>query len=121
MPNGYCGLGGDTQAKPPVRDQPGSLLPDWCSSGAPEALEGHFGSTFRYQEGGAAGIANELIKAGDGSRGVIFAWRDGSDIGHFFNAVNHGGNVKFLDGQAGGYVDLDWDHWEFMRTEGGAR
>ncbi|MEN1882251.1 toxin glutamine deamidase domain-containing protein [Streptomyces mirabilis] len=88
---------------------------------APEELEGHFGSTFRYQEAGVAGIAKELIKAGDGSRGVIFAWRDGSDIGHFFNAVNHGGNVKFLDGQAGGYADPDWDHWEFMCTGGGAR
>ncbi|MFI1693318.1 toxin glutamine deamidase domain-containing protein [Streptomyces sp. NPDC020794] len=53
--------------------------------------------------------------------GQIFTWREGSDIGHFFNAVNHGGNVKFLDGQAGGYADLDWDHWEFMHTGGGAR
>ncbi|MEU1185315.1 toxin glutamine deamidase domain-containing protein [Streptomyces sp. NPDC005820] len=43
----------------------------------------------------------------NGARGVIFAWQEGSDIGHFFNAVNRGGNVKFVDGQAGGYADLD--------------
>ncbi|MFI7505103.1 toxin glutamine deamidase domain-containing protein [Streptomyces sp. NPDC049687] len=67
----------------------------------------------------APGVANELLKAGNGARGVIFAWQEGSDIGHFFNAVNHGGNVKFLDGQAGGYVDLDWDHWEFMHAGSG--
>ncbi|WP_442818919.1 toxin glutamine deamidase domain-containing protein [Streptomyces sp. NBC_01235] len=63
----------------------------------------------------------ELLKAGNGSRGVIFAWQEGADVGHFFNAVNHGGNVKFLDGQAGGYADMDWDHWEFMHTGGGAQ
>ncbi|MER7684876.1 hypothetical protein [Streptomyces sp. NPDC097610] len=27
--------------------------------------------------------------------------------------------MKFLDGQAGGYADLEWDHWEFMHTGGG--
>lgn len=70
---------------------------------ASEVLEEYFGSTFKYQEDGAAGAANELLEAGDGARGVIFAWNEGGNIGHFFNAVNHGGAVKFLDGQAGGY------------------
>ncbi|WP_326809788.1 toxin glutamine deamidase domain-containing protein [Streptomyces scopuliridis] len=88
---------------------------------APEAMEDYFGSTFKYQKSGASGVSKELLKAGDGSRRVIFAWQEGSNIGHFFNAVNHGGNVKFLDGQAGGYADMDWDHWEFMPTGGGAR
>ncbi|MDQ0904036.1 RHS repeat-associated protein [Streptomyces canus] len=86
---------------------------------ASEVLEQYFGGTFKYQENGAAGITTELLKAGNGARGVIFAWQEGSDVGHFFNAVNHGGNVKFLDGQAGGYADMDWDHWELMHTGGG--
>ncbi|MHB9858889.1 RHS repeat-associated core domain-containing protein [Streptomyces sp. YIM S03343] len=87
----------------------------------PEVLEEYFGSAFKYQKHGANGVVGELLNAGDGARGVIFAWRDGADLGHFFNAVNHGGNVKFLDGQAGGYADMDWDHWEFMHTGGGKK
>lgn len=29
--------------------------------------------------------------------------------------------MKFLDGQAGGYADMNWDHWELMHTGGGAQ
>nr|WP_165425621.1 toxin glutamine deamidase domain-containing protein [Streptomyces sp. BK022] len=68
-----------------------------------------------------AGIVRELHEAGDGARGVVFAWHEGADLGHYFNAVNYGGDVKFLDGQAGGYADLDYDHREFMHTAGGKK
>ncbi|MFF4316936.1 toxin glutamine deamidase domain-containing protein [Streptomyces sp. NPDC001507] len=112
---GACAIATDsTLAGKPMKAWDSGVL-------APEVLEEYFGSTFKYQEDGAAGVANELLKAGDGARGVIFAWNEGADIGHFFNAVNHGGNVKFLDGQAGGYADMDWDHWELMHTGGGGQ
>ncbi|WP_331740771.1 toxin glutamine deamidase domain-containing protein (plasmid) [Streptomyces sp. NBC_00015] len=112
---GACAIATDsTLAGKPMRAWDSGVL-------SPEYLEEYFGSTFKYQDDGAVGVANELLKAGDGSRGIVFTWQEGDDIGHFFNVVNHGGNVKFLDGQAGGYADMDWDNWDFMHTGGGAQ
>lgn len=63
-------------------------------------------------------------EGGDGSRGIVYGFdTDGAGNipypGHFFNAVNDGGNVKFLDGQTGRYGVLDWEYYDFMYTGGG--
>ncbi|MGW6461886.1 RHS repeat-associated core domain-containing protein, partial [Streptomyces sp. NPDC055078] len=85
-------------------------------------LEKHFGSAFRATSG-RDGIAGDLLRRGNGARGIVYGFetnRRGDIIwGHFFNAVNDGGNVKFLDGQAGGYADTSWTYMDFMHT--GAR
>ncbi|MFF1415305.1 RHS repeat-associated core domain-containing protein [Streptomyces sp. NPDC058289] len=85
-------------------------------------LEAHFGSTFRPTSG-RDGIAGDLLRRGDGARGIVYGFdTDGSGRiiwGHYFNAVNDGGNVKFLDGQSGGYADMTWEHMDFMHTGGG--
>ncbi|MFE1291739.1 RHS repeat-associated core domain-containing protein [Streptomyces sp. NPDC058751] len=87
------------------------------------ALEAHYGSTFKATSG-RDGIAGELLKRGDGARGIVYGFdTDGAGNipypGHFFNAVNDGGNVKFLDGQTGGYAVLNWEYYDFMYTGGG--
>lgn len=89
------------------------------------ALERHCGSTFRATSG-RDGIAGELLRRGDGSRGIVYGFdtEGAGNIpypGHFFNAVNDGGNVKFLDGQKGGYAVLDWEYYDFMYTGGGEK
>ncbi|MEU9381263.1 RHS repeat-associated core domain-containing protein [Streptomyces sp. NPDC048279] len=86
------------------------------------ALEKHYGSTFKATSG-RDGIAGELLRRGPGSRGIVYGFdTDGAGNipypGHFFNAVNDGGNVKFLDGQTGGYAVLDWEYYDFMYTGG---
>ncbi|AWZ16100.1 RHS repeat-associated core domain-containing protein [Streptomyces sp. ICC1] len=88
-------------------------------------LEAHFGSLFRSTKG-RDDISRELLERGNGARGIVYGFtvdsKGGVDWGHFFNAVNDGGNIKFLDGQAGGYADLSWQHMgymDFMYTGGG--
>jgi len=55
--------------------------------------------------------------AGNGARGIVLGTR-GSDIGHFFNVVNQGGVIRFLDGQAGGVANLaaGYDGFWLLRT-----
>ncbi|MFB6519605.1 RHS repeat-associated core domain-containing protein [Streptomyces sp. NPDC056401] len=86
-------------------------------------LEAHFGSVFSATTG-RDGIARDLLERGDGARGIVYGFvtdeTGAIGYGHFFNAVNDGGNVKFLDGQAGGYANLDdWEYMDFMYTGGG--
>ncbi|MEU2834699.1 toxin glutamine deamidase domain-containing protein [Streptomyces lavendulae] len=91
-------------------------------------LENHFGSLFRATSG-RDDISRELLERGDGARGVVYGFtldeHGDVDWGHFFNAANDGGNIKFLDGQAGGYADLSFQHptvgeyADFMYTGGG--
>jgi len=85
-------------------------------------LEAHFGSTFKPTTG-AEGIAGDLLRRGNGARGIVYGFdTDGAGtikVGHYFNAVNHDGRVKFLDGQAGGYADTNWEYLDFMYTGGG--
>ncbi|OQR63106.1 hypothetical protein B6E66_15835 [Streptomyces maremycinicus] len=86
-------------------------------------LEKHYGSTFEATSG-RDGIAGDLLRRGDGARGIVYGFdTDGAGNipypGHFFNAVNDGGNIKFLDGQTGGYAVLDWEYYDFMYTGGG--
>jgi hypothetical protein len=49
-------------------------------------------------------------------RGIIFAYDKNAKIGHFFNAINEDGVVKFLDGQIGKSADLVYDYYEILLT-----
>nr|WP_280923760.1 toxin glutamine deamidase domain-containing protein [Streptomyces aureus] len=87
------------------------------------ALEKRYGSTFKATSG-FDGISGELLRKGDGARGIVYGFdTDGAGNipypGHFFNAVNDGGNIKFLDGQMGGYAVDEWEYYDFMYTGGG--
>ncbi|EFP95201.1 hypothetical protein VIBC2010_19530 [Vibrio caribbeanicus ATCC BAA-2122] len=78
-------------------------------------LEKHFGRTFGSLTS-ASRIQAQILKAGDGARGVIFGSR-GSQTGHFFNVVNQKGTVRFLDGQTGKAASLDgFKGFSLMRT-----
>lgn len=51
---------------------------------------------------GIKGVTTMMTGHGAGARGIVYAWKQGTPFGHFFNAVvNQRGVVKFLDGQAG--------------------
>ncbi len=47
-------------------------------------------------------ITTTMGGLGDGATGVIFGARPFGQVGHFFNVVNKGGTVQFLDFQKAG-------------------
>jgi hypothetical protein len=49
-----------------------------------------------------------MKQAGPGARGIVLGARPGGPNvpGHFFNVVNEGGAIHFVDGQVGGTADL---------------
>ena len=57
----------------------------------------------------------------DGARGIVYAKTPG-DHAHFFNIVNHGGDVLLLDGQAGqvmswaAYREMGFNQFSLLRT-----
>jgi filamentous hemagglutinin len=57
-----------------------------------------------------ADIEATMLQAGPGARGIVFGDRTpvgGKPVlGHFFNVVNEGGTVHFVDGQSGGVADM---------------
>lgn len=65
-------------------------------------------------------IVDAVQSGGPGTRGIVFGGRGPTtdpDIGHFFNVVNQGGEVRFLDGQTGNVVaDFDYDWFGFLGT-----
>lgn len=66
---------------------------------------------------GPSGIRTIMSGWGSGARGIVFGGR-GADAGHFFNVVNQGGVIRFLDGQSGGAANLSdgfADFW-LLRT-----
>jgi filamentous hemagglutinin len=81
---------------------PASALPGAVTQAAQLAKE--LGGAWA-RTSGPTGIAVTMEAAGPGARGIVFGTR-GSGIGHFFNVVNQGGVVRFLDGQAGGAANL---------------
>jgi filamentous hemagglutinin len=79
------------------------------------ALEAHFGRAFSSLTS-ASRIEAQMLKAGDGARGVIFGSR-GTDPGHFFNVINQNGKIRFFDGQTGGAANLDgFTGFSLLRT-----
>ena len=65
------------------------------------ALGGEFTHNLTAQQ-----IQSMLSEAGPGSRSVIYAHRGDPTNGHFFNAVNQRGVIRFLNGQAGTAQDV---------------
>lgn len=51
---------------------------------------------------GPNGIKAIMTSWGSGARGVVLGSREPGKFGHFFNVVNQGGTIRFLDGQTGG-------------------
>jgi hypothetical protein len=70
-------------------------------------------------------ITDQLIKAGDGARGVVWGRRfmqSGNRSieveGHVFNVVNRGGRVFYVDGQTGTFAKLaNFGILSFLRTK----
>ncbi len=94
---------------------PEPYAPDWFTQGsefAPDAtvrgemtgfsnvntMAAEYGSSF--QPTTMDGIVSQLEAAGNGSRGIV--WVYDTTGAHVFNAVNYGGEVFFVDGQAAG-------------------
>ena len=48
-----------------------------------------------------AQMAAAMAEAGPGSRAIVFGQSNSQQVGHFFNVVNDGGTIRFLDGQTG--------------------
>lgn len=78
-------------------------------------LEKIYGARFVPISGQSA-IEAQLLEAGPGSSGIVFGARKRGEVDHVFNAVNQGGEVRFLDGQTGGVAmfDLDFVSFQFM-------
>ncbi|MFE6954654.1 toxin glutamine deamidase domain-containing protein [Streptomyces sp. NPDC057696] len=74
------------------------------------------GKSFRAV-GGLNVIVDELLKAGPGARGIVGAWPR-AGVGHYFNVINDGGKVVFLDFQSGKArpVVSSYRHYYLMRT-----
>ncbi|WP_164903414.1 toxin glutamine deamidase domain-containing protein [Nonomuraea polychroma] len=67
-------------------------------------------------------IVAELLRAGDGARGIIHGMRVDPQTGlpragHVFNVVNRGGKIYFVDGQTGTWARPEqFAQLEFLRT-----
>ena len=65
----------------------------------------------------AQDIETQLLKAGPGSRGIVYLWNKLSVPGHVFNAVNQNGVIRFLDGQTGTEGSFrGFKNFSFLRT-----
>jgi papain fold toxin 1 (glutamine deamidase) of polymorphic toxin system len=65
-----------------------------------ESLEDKFGSYFA--DSSFQRTEEELLASGDGSRGIVFIQggaTEGEGVGHFFNVVNDGGEIRWVDTQ----------------------
>ncbi len=93
--------------------------PTSCAGTNTRQLEGHYNQTFG-SPGAHADVNNTIFHAGDGARGIVFAKAAGG--GHYFNIVNHGGDVMLLDGQLGqpmtwgAYREMGFYEFSLLRT-----
>jgi filamentous hemagglutinin len=93
---------------------PASAVPGGPTSAG--ALSKFYGGSPWIPTTGPQGISTIMTNAGAGSRAIVFGTR-GAEMGHFFNVVNQGGAIRFLDGQIGGAADLGgYDGWYIMFT-----
>ena len=69
------------------------------------SLERYYKADFEHyltaQQIGAA-----LERDGAGATAIIFGHTGDPEVGHYFNAINHRGVIRYLDGQSGGPADL---------------
>lgn len=95
--------------------------PGACAGTSAAQLEALAGGSFGSR-GSHADVNNAIYHAGDGARGIVLARRPGSGLGHFFNIVNHGGDVMLLDGQLGRvmswaeYRQMGFNDFALLRT-----
>jgi len=85
----------------------------------PRDLEKYFGKLFESISG-IGEIEQILLKSGNGSRGIVTAWKFSNYQikGHAFNAVNIDGKIYYLDGQIGDYATTSGYLWfKFMQTK----
>lgn len=75
-------------------------------------LEDFFGAKFEDVTG-AMDIGRQLVKAGDGARGVVMGYTPGGRVGHVWNVINRNGDILFVDGQLGG---IGVDNFEAFRN-----
>ncbi|MBB5083339.1 toxin glutamine deamidase domain-containing protein [Nonomuraea endophytica] len=67
-------------------------------------------------------IVSEMLKSGDGARGIVHGIRVDPRTGlpragHVFNVVNRGGKIYFVDGQSGTWATPEtYSRIEFLRT-----
>jgi hypothetical protein len=64
-----------------------------------------------------AEMAAAMRDAGPGSRAIVFGQSSSAEIGHFFDVVNDGGTIRFLDGQSGTTAAMaPYDRFWLLRT-----
>jgi Papain fold toxin 1, glutamine deamidase len=66
-------------------------------------------------------VADEIAEAGPGARGIVYGGTGtptNAGMGHFYNVVNQGGAVTFLDGQVGRVVNYsgEFSWYAMLRT-----
>ena len=72
----------------------------------------HLGSLERYYKADfehyltVQQIGAELERDGTGAKAIIFGHAGDPEVGHYFNAINHRGVIRYFDGQSGGPADL---------------
>ncbi len=98
-----------------IAGSPASALPGKVTSIVD--LSEHFGTQWTAGGSDASAIEGAMKAAGPGSRGVVFAARQGERVGHFFNVANQSGAVRFLDGQVGSAANVQlYNQFYLLRT-----
>lgn len=101
-----------------LRGAPASALP--TSGPLPISLiTKEFGGSFAPVSGSMQ-IGSLLSRSGEGASGVVFG--RGAGMNHVWNVVNQGGNIRFLDAQAGGLGVRNFEHFsdfQFLLTTPG--
>ncbi|WP_288821649.1 toxin glutamine deamidase domain-containing protein [uncultured Leclercia sp.] len=79
-------------------------------------LENHYGTKFKFVSG-TASIAQQMIDARSGARGIVYGSYGIGQPGHVFNVVNQNGTIRFLDGQTGKVADVSqFKSFKILRT-----
>ena len=96
---------------------PASALPINSTAGVSlTVLERQFGNRFVNISTPDA-IAQKMLDAGNGARGIIYGSYGPDQPGHVFNVVNQNGTIRFLDGQTGKVADLSkFESFKMLRT-----
>nr|BFE61778.1 RHS repeat-associated core domain-containing protein [Dactylosporangium thailandense] len=62
-------------------------------------VEALYDNSERFQQLSLNDLIGRMQSWGDGARGIVGAWPTGGKKGHYFNVINQGGKVIFLDAQ----------------------
>ncbi len=68
-----------------------------------------------FKKNGLSAVVSEVLKWGDGARGIVFKGPQ-VGIGHYFNVVNDQGKVVFFDFQRGRATPEGGHNYYLMRT-----